>query len=114
MPEAFARRILFVLAALAVWPAFPQAEEKPATAAVRGDRGREEGARGEAGVLRRPVLHLAQQKPDTGDVTCSVQKTWRKEIAGQDHVAREGDVAVGPCPLHDRSQARPRDADQEP
>ena len=45
-----------------------------------GDRGREAGARDPAAMCRHLVLHAAHHTPDTGDVTCSVQKTWRKEV----------------------------------
>jgi hypothetical protein len=78
MPRAFARRLLLALVAFSASPTFAAAEEKPATAIVETEEEQKERA-------ARRVCYadlcstFHDRKPDSGDLTCSVQKTWRKE-----------------------------------
>jgi hypothetical protein len=78
MPQAFAPRLLFALVALSASPTLAAAEDKPAPAVVETEEEQKERA-------ARQVCYAAlcstfrDRKPDSGDLTCSVQKTWRKE-----------------------------------
>jgi len=73
---------LVALVMLAATPALKAAEE-PKTettatpAAETEEEKKERETRRQCAVALCATLH--NHKPDTGDVTCSVQKTWRKE-----------------------------------
>jgi hypothetical protein len=79
MPQTFARRLLLALVALSAYPLFSLAEEKPATAVVAEteEEQKEREARRVCYAALCSTFHSHQ--PDTGDLTCNVQKTWRKE-----------------------------------
>ena len=80
MPRAVALHSLLALAVLAALPSTPVAQEpKPATTGTpeTEEEKKERETRRQCAVALCSTLH--NHKPDTGDVTCSVQKTWRKE-----------------------------------
>ena len=81
MPRTVASLSLLALAVLVAAPAPSIAQEpKPATASTpeTEEEKKERQTRRQCAVALCSTLH--NHKPDTGDVTCSVQKTWRKEI----------------------------------
>jgi hypothetical protein len=81
MPKTVAYRSLLALAVLVAGPPLAVAEEpKPATisAPETEEEKQERATRRQCAVALCSTLH--NHRPDTGDVTCSVQKTWRKEI----------------------------------
>ena len=81
MPRTVASLSLLALAVLVAAPAPSIAQEpKPATASApeTEEEKKERQTRRQCAVALCSTLH--NHKPDTGDVTCSVQKTWRKEI----------------------------------
>jgi hypothetical protein len=73
--------VLAALAAAAAMPA-PLSAQDPKTAAVSApeteEEKRERESRKVCAVALCSTLH--NRKPATGNVTCSVQKTWRKEV----------------------------------
>ena len=79
MPQAFGRCLLLILVALSALPTSSSGEEKPATvvAGETEEEQREREARRACYAALCSTFH--NQKPDTGDLTCTVQKTWRKE-----------------------------------
>jgi hypothetical protein len=81
MRRAVALRSLLALAVLAALPSALAAEEpKTATTGTPDteEEKKERETRRQCAVALCSTLH--NHKPDTGDVTCSVQKTWRKDI----------------------------------
>jgi hypothetical protein len=84
MPKAFAPcglAALIALAALAALPAAQAAQDTKtasASAPENEDEKKERETRKVCAVALCSTLH--NQKPATGDVTCSVRKTWRKEL----------------------------------
>ena len=83
MPKAFAHcglAALMVLAALSALPVLPAAQDTKtaaATAPESEDEKKERETRKACALALCSTLH--NQKPATGNVTCNVQKTWRKE-----------------------------------
>jgi hypothetical protein len=81
MSQTVACCSLLSLAVLVAGPSLSLAEE-PRSATVSAPETEEEkqerATRRQCAVALCSTLH--NHKPDTGDVTCSVQKTWRKEI----------------------------------
>jgi hypothetical protein len=81
MPRSVASCVLLALTVLAGLPSLcPAQEPKPATASApeTEEEGKERESRRQCAVALCSTLH--NHKPDTGDVTCNVQKTWRKEV----------------------------------
>jgi hypothetical protein len=81
MPKTVAYCSLLALAVLVAGPS-PSVAEEPKPATVSAPETEEEKA--ERATRRRCAVALCStlhnHKPDTGDVTCGVQKTWRKEV----------------------------------
>jgi hypothetical protein len=70
--------VLGVLPAFALLPARAVAQDKPATPVQETEEEKKEReTRRACAVALCSTLH--NRKPDTGDVTCSVRKTWQKE-----------------------------------
>jgi hypothetical protein len=81
MPKAVASCVWFALAVMAALPSSSLAQEpKPTTTSApeTEEEKLEHASRRQCAVALCSTLH--NHKPDTGDVTCNVQKTWRKEI----------------------------------
>ena len=81
MMKATAAGLPLALAVLVAAPVLPRAEEpkSAATAAPETEEERKEReARRVCAVALCSTLH--NRKPDTGDVACAIQKTWRKEV----------------------------------
>jgi hypothetical protein len=84
MPRLVARGALLAVAATAVLAALPRTSpgQDPKTAAASAPETEEEkqerAARRVCAVALCSTLH--NHRPASGDVTCSVQKTWRKEV----------------------------------
>jgi hypothetical protein len=81
MPKTVASCSLFALAVLAAVASVVAAQEpKPATVSApeTEEEKKEHATRRQCAVALCSTLH--NHKPDTGDVTCTVQKTWRKEM----------------------------------
>jgi hypothetical protein len=81
MPKAVAPCVWFALAVMAALPSSSLAQEpKPTTTSApeTEEEKLEHASRRQCAVALCSTLH--NHKPDTGDVTCNVQKTWRKEI----------------------------------
>ena len=81
MRRAVALRSFLALAVLAALPSALAAEEpKTATTGTpeTEEEKKERETRRQCAVALCSTLH--NHKPDTGDVTCNVQKTWRKEV----------------------------------
>ena len=81
MPRIGAFRSLLALTMLAAVSSLSLAQvPKPATTSApeTEDEKKERETRRHCAVALCSTLH--NHKPDTGDVTCNVQKTWRKEI----------------------------------
>jgi hypothetical protein len=81
MPKSVASCLLLALAVSAALPSSSIAQE-PKMATVSAPETEEEKkeheTRRQCAVALCSTLH--NHKPDTGDVTCNVQKTWRKEV----------------------------------
>ena len=81
MPKAVASCVLLALSLLAALPPLSRAQDPKAvtTGAPETEEEKQEHAsRRQCAVALCSTLH--NHKPDTGDVTCNVQKTWRKEV----------------------------------
>ncbi|KAB2919454.1 MAG: hypothetical protein F9K29_05170 [Hyphomicrobiaceae bacterium] len=83
MAKALARCLLLVAAVLPMlaWPSAPSAAEEPKAAVPAPEteeEKKERATRRVCAVALCATLH--NHKPATGDVACSVQKTWRKEL----------------------------------
>src|SRR5215470_6159520 len=83
MPRAAALPFLFVLAGLAATPS-PKAADEPKAGTTTAPAPETEEEKKERETRRQCALALCatlhNHKPDAGDVTCSVRKTWRKEV----------------------------------
>jgi hypothetical protein len=81
MPRAIASCVLLVLGVLAALPSLSLAQDaKPATVSApeTEEERKERESRRQCAVALCSTLH--NHKPDTGNVSCNVQKTWRKEV----------------------------------
>ena len=81
MPKAVASCVLLALSLLAALPSLSRAQDPKAvtTSAPETEEEKQEHAsRRQCALALCSTLH--NHKPDTGDVTCNVQKTWRKEV----------------------------------
>jgi hypothetical protein len=81
MPKAVASCVLLALSVLVALPPLSRAQDPKAvtTGAPETEEEKQEHAsRRQCAVALCSTLH--NHKPDTGDVTCNVQKTWRKEV----------------------------------
>jgi hypothetical protein len=81
MPKAVASCVLLALSLLAALPSLSRAQDLKAvtTSAPETEEEKQEHAsRRQCALALCSTLH--NHKPDTGDVTCNVQKTWRKEV----------------------------------
>ena len=81
MPKTVALCSLFALAVLVAVPPLSAAQEpKPATVSApeTEEERKEHETRRQCAVTLCSTLH--NHKPDTGNVSCAVQKTWRKEL----------------------------------
>lgn len=82
MLRSLARTLVLALVAVAAASAFVGAEDKAAGAVAQAPETEEEKkereVRRQCAIAICSTLHT--QKPESGTVTCSVQKTWRKEV----------------------------------
>ena len=79
MPLAFARCLLFALAVLSAGPASATDDAKPVPAVTPETEEEKQERQGRRACAVALCSTLHNHKPDSGDVACAVQKTWRKE-----------------------------------